>query len=298
MTLRLITETQVRYAEQMVNADVLGDGLGYVKFIENFGSDERIIESARMSTGKGFLGWGPHHTQECVRSRLGDGDWNDATAANYKRSFGEDPPCTCTPKPGDEKLLRYLWENKHATPFEMGGFTIEVKAPIMVFREWHRHRTQSYSELSARYTEVPDEFYVPTMERMRIAAQSQKNKQASGELLSEETSGFHRLTIAHTSEKAFKKYQEMLADGVAKEVARLVLPVNTYSKMRASTDLRNWFSFLTLRDDPNAQWEIQCFAKVAVEITRAIFPRSYGLYEEGRKNWREFLAWMSRGKEG
>jgi thymidylate synthase (FAD) len=94
---------------------------GYVELIESWGSDERIIEAARMSTGKGFTGWG---TPE---------------------------------KPGDEKLLRFLWKNQHATPFEMAGMTIEVKAPIFVFREWHRHRTQSYNEMSARYVPLPDE---------------------------------------------------------------------------------------------------------------------------------------------
>lgn len=96
---------------------------GYLKLIETWGSDERIIESARMSTAKGFLGWGPIACATCREE-----GW---------------PPENCEDKkPGDEKLLRFLWENEHATPFEMAGITIEVKAPIMVFREWHRHRTQ------------------------------------------------------------------------------------------------------------------------------------------------------------
>ncbi len=299
--IQLRTEIQTRYAEQMVNDNILGDGLGYIKFIENFGSDERIIESARMSTGKGFLGWGKPPIEECP---IGCGKFEAKTINDERMIFSAAsgwascPRCSNTAQQtiGDEKLLRYLWEMKHATPFEMGGFTLEVKAPIMVFREWHRHRTQSYSELSARYVEVPDEFYVPSMERMRIAAQSQKNKQGSGEPLSEEISEQSRGAIQMTSSHAFSEYQHMLKRGVAKEVARLVLPVNTYSKMRASTDLRNWFSFLTLRDDPAAQWEIQKFAQVAASITQAVFPRSYGLYEEGRKNWREFNAWMQDRK--
>jgi thymidylate synthase (FAD) len=80
---------------------------------------------------------------------------------------------------GDEKLLRYLYEHKHLTPFEMCGLTIEVQAPIFVFREWHRHRTQSYNELSARYTELPNLFYIPDNERLMAAKQSKKNKQGS-----------------------------------------------------------------------------------------------------------------------
>src|SRR5690606_17419484 len=116
---------------------------GYVRLVEAWGSDERIIEAARMSTGKGFLGWGPKE----------DG------------------------KPGDEKLLRYLWEHKHATPFEMAGLIVEVQAPIFVLREWHRHRTQSFNELSARYVPMPDLDYMPTVERVLMPPDG-KNKQA------------------------------------------------------------------------------------------------------------------------
>lgn len=97
---------------------------GYLKYIEHWGSDERVIESARMSTGKGFEGWGPKHTDDC----------------NFIKYCGE--ICNCGLKPGDEKLLRYLYEHKHHTPFEMAGLTIEVQAPIFVFRQWHKHRTQ------------------------------------------------------------------------------------------------------------------------------------------------------------
>src|SRR4029079_8395260 len=123
---------------------------GYVEIIDNWGSDERIIEAARMSTGKGFLGWG--------------GGWCPNSP--------HDTECTCKGTrqnpPGDGKLLRFLWEHKHATPFEMGGLVIEVMAPIFVFREWHRHRTQSYNEMSARYTPLPDVNYIPSIERLMI----------------------------------------------------------------------------------------------------------------------------------
>ena len=115
---------------------------GYIEPIEHWGSDERIIEAARMSTAKGFLGWG-------------------------------------TPDaPGDEKLLRFLWENKHQTPFEMAGLTIEVQAPIFVFREWHRHRVPfGYNEMSARYTPLPDVNYIPSVERLMIG---RREEQAGG----------------------------------------------------------------------------------------------------------------------
>src|SRR6185312_5363267 len=123
---------------------------GYLLHIESWGSDERIIEAARMSTDKGFLGWGP-----IVKCRQCD-DLFDAPERDCPNPAGSQPLHDCgrgghwfEEKPGDEKLLSYLWKNKHATPFEMTGMTIEVQAPIFVFREWHRHRTQSYNEMSA-----------------------------------------------------------------------------------------------------------------------------------------------------
>ena len=112
---------------------------GYVEFVESWGSDERIIEAARMSTAKGFLGWGP----KC--DRCGNGAAFDVATGKSQVAGDECPAIGCGGKlagTGDEKLLRYLWTHKHTTPFEMAGFTIEVQAPIFVFREWHRHRTQ------------------------------------------------------------------------------------------------------------------------------------------------------------
>lgn len=106
---------------------------GYIKLVETWGSDERIIEAARMSTAKGFNGWGPN--EQC-RFCGGDGSGQECCATGTGHDIGPYGP------PGDEKLLRYLWENKHSTPFEMAGAIVEVQAPIFVFREWHRHRTQ------------------------------------------------------------------------------------------------------------------------------------------------------------
>lgn len=116
---------------------------GYVKFIEAWGSDERIVEAARMSTQKGFLGWGP----DCSECRC---NTFDITYPDRKFKPGDPcPVCSTKLQAGDEKLLAFLWKNAHTTPFEMAGAIIEVQAPIFVFREWHRHRTQSYNEMSA-----------------------------------------------------------------------------------------------------------------------------------------------------
>jgi len=559
---------------------------GYVNFVESWGSDERIIESARMSTNKGFQGWG--NSEPCAHC---DGKGGGPMAISV--GYVECPMCNGKgwrgKKQGDEKLLRYLWEHKHWTPFEMAGLTIEVQAPIFVFREWHRHRTQclagdtvlnfdlpggikrrgrqaysltiaevfrkfqptvgkrkdkqgnpyfkrdrvramelrcvdestgkpshtkivdcwqsgmkevfevtleggsqvtmskdhrcltkqgwrrleecadlvagtseaefavvapyapppsqdlpeinetteewvaaygweglyevssegrarrilfgpgvrnlgkpmkrtvlasgyvssgfsrngkttpvllhrlvlesfvgpcpeghetchvngnrldarlanlrwgtaksnqadriihgsnktlrtvyqratsivskgiemtydievsgpshnfsadgmivhnSYNELSARYTEVPELWYVPSNERLQNGGQSKKNKQGSGEGL--DASGIKHLShrIDRSSRESFANYRALLDAGVARELARLVLPVNTYSRMRASANLRNWLGFLTLRMDESAQWEIREYANAVHAILAEKFPRTLALFDEGNK---------------
>ncbi len=222
---------------------------GYIRKVDAWGSDASIIEAARMSTAKGFLGWG-------------------------------------TPEaPGDEKLLRYLWENQHATPFEMAGVTIEVQAPIFVFREWHRHRVPfGYNEMSARYTPLPDLNYLPTVERLLI--NSKTNKQAGtvagADELDEVGAESFRAALADSYAAAQTLYETALASGVPKELARVHLPVGRYSRMRATGNLRGWLGFLSLRMAPNAQWEIRMYANALAEILAEQFPRTMKLYAEGR----------------
>lgn len=219
---------------------------GYCQHVTSWGSDESIIEAARMSTNKGFKGWG---TEEA---------------------------------PGDEKLLRYLYENKHTTPFEMAGLTVEIKAPIFVFRQWHRHRTQSYNEMSARYTPLPAEDYVPTVERLMV--NSTKNKQAGtakgAAALDEEKAERFRETLQRMYNVSQGVYEDALRNGVPKELARLVLPVARYSKMRASANLHNWLRFLRLRLDPHAQYEIRVYAQAIGTMIAHQFPHTWSLFCE------------------
>jgi thymidylate synthase (FAD) len=218
---------------------------GYVQLVETWGSEESIIEAARMSTGKGFNGWG-------------------------------------TPEePGDEKLLAYLYNNKHSTPFEMAGMIIEVKAPIFVFREWHRHRTQSYNEMSARYIPLPDENYIPSIERLMMQGGANKQAQGVGTTLTEDAARIFQKSLKSSYNQAQAIYDYGLQVGVPKELARLPVPVARYSRMRASTNLRNWLGFLTLRNHPAAQWEIQQYAKNVAELIEENFPRTYELYVKG-----------------
>lgn len=245
---------------------------GYVELVETWGSDERIIEAARMSTNKGFQGWGPH----C--SNCGYRDDESVLGAGC-------PMCHGKVVAGDEKLLRYLYENNHATPFEMAGATVEVQAPIFVFREWHRHRTASYNEMSARYTPLPDVNYVPTVGRLML--NSKTNKQAGtvagAAELTEGMAQLFRDELAARYEAAETLYQHALKTGVPKELARIHLPVGRYSRMRASANLRNWLGFLTLRMAPNAQWEIRQYAEQLHHILAAHFPRTLALFDEGVK---------------
>lgn len=219
---------------------------GYVVLVESWGSDERIIESARMSTSGAFRGWGPKE----------DGS------------------------PGDERLLRYLWKNGHHSPFEMAGVTVEVQAPIFVFRQWMRHRVQSFNEHSGRYAEMPDLCFTPTPERVRKTCA--KNKQGSdGEPISlavfEEWCARlerHRAMIRET-------YEWALAQGISKELARIDTPLSNYTKMRASAKLRNWLDFLRQRLYSHAQEEIQEYAKAIGSIVANKFPRTWALFSEG-----------------
>ncbi len=248
---------------------------GYVELVEHWGSDERIIEAARMSTGKGFQGWEVLFCRVC--------GYKHDFKAIYCDGCGGDHLEVVT---GDEKLLKFLYENQHMTPFEMGGLVIEVQAPIFVFREWHRHRTQSYNEMSARYAPLPDVNYVPTVERLMMnvgGTNKQAGTVAGSETLNRFSAATFRVDLQEKYDAAEKSYQEALRDGVPKELARIGLPVGRYSRMRASANLRNWLGFLTLRQAPGAQWEIRQYADAVGALVAELFPRTWALFSEGSK---------------
>lgn len=275
---------------------------GYVKLIEVWGSDERVIESARMSTDKGFQGWNAESIWACDHCNVQiDVPHNDKSAVVEHAvpphllldgRFELDHDHYVRPEThrlryasghnGDEKLLKYLYDNWHHTPFEHAGMTVEIQAPIFVFREWHRHRTQSYNELSARYTELPDLFYIPFSDRISTGAQSTTNKQGSeaGGLTKTPVDVAYR--IAEMMRAARANYKELLSLGLSRELARIVIPVAQYSRMRASANLRNWLAFLTLRLEPNAQHEIRAYAQIVAALVAQNFPRTSDLFTAKR----------------
>lgn len=240
---------------------------GYLEVVRTWGSDEEIVSAARMSTDGAFRGWGCSTCNGTKKTRVceGHGDWDTI----------ECPDCTSSSKhPGDERLLRYLWTNNHHTPFEMCGVTFEVQAPIFVFRQWHRHRTFSYNELSARYTEMPDLYYTPAQFKM----QSTSNKQGSSVQIDDPYAATTTYNVLIA--QARFTYDKLLSLGVSREQARGVLPVCQYSRMRVSGNLRNWLHFLDLRCDPHAQEEIRVYADCIRTHLVDAFPRTMELYNE------------------
>jgi thymidylate synthase (FAD) len=169
----------------------------------------------------------------------------------------------------DSKLIDYLVKNRHTSPFESVAFTFEVKAPIFVFRQWHRHRTWSFNEISARYSELPEEFYIP--EVSQITTQSASNKQMRTEVEHPHAAELQDL-ISHSCQTSFNVYKGLLKSGAPRELARGVLPVNTFSRMFATVDLHNLLHFLKLRLHEHAQYEIRVYAEAMLELITPIVP--------------------------
>lgn len=224
----------------MTRVDLLDHG--YIRLVDHMGGDLSIVRAARVSY---------------------DAAWR----------AGED-------EGSDERLIRYLWRNGHTTPFEAVTVTFEVHAPIFVFRQWHRHRTWSFNELSARYRELPEEFYVP--DPALIGVQSASNKQARN--IGEHYEGRYEEAEAMRQfcQSAFKAYRELLSYGWPRELARSVLPVATYSTMFATVNLLNLLKFLTLRTHEHAQHEIRVYADAMRDLAATVAPVALAAWSEGQ----------------
>lgn len=221
---------------------------GFVRLVDHMGGDISISRAARVSY---------------------DAAWR----------AGED-------EGSDAKLIRYLWKNHHTTPFEAVTLTFEVKAPIFVFRQWHRHRTWSYNELSGRYRELSEEFYVPEPAAIGVQAANNKQGRDLGADLTDQQKGdleFQRNIARHAMQKAFEAYRALLADGWPRELARSVLPVATYSHMFATVDLLNLMKFLTLRCDGHAQYEIRVYADAMRDLARTVAPVAISAWEDATR---------------
>lgn len=198
---------------------------GYIKLLDTMGSDQDIVDAARVSYDR--------------------------------RGVSK-----------DRALIRFLLRHKHTSPFEMGLMKFEVAMPIFVARQWVRHRTASMNEVSARYTQLPDHMFVPEV----ISLQSTDNKQGRKDLIESDLDERYRALIDDVNNFAYSAYEQMLADGVSREMARGVLPLNIYTKFVWLMDLHNLMHFLKLRLDSHAQDEIRDYATVIEGIMGERFP--------------------------
>lgn len=193
----------------------------------------------------------------------------------------------------DEKLINYLKSHFHNTPFEMVEFKFEVKLPIFVVRQWHRHRTWSYNEVSARYTELPKVFYVPELEQIGIQSAWNKQCRDTGAAMSE---NFRRQKIVELQEyrqhceKSFELYRTLLDRSWPREIARCVLPFATYTKMFAKVDLHNLFHFLTLRNDSHSQYEIRVYAQAMEDLIQPIIPVAFKAFKDLIAHWKHLAT--------
>lgn len=220
---------------------------GVVRLCDSMGSDLNVVRAARVSY---------------------DAAWR----------AGED-------EGSDRKLINYLWKHGHTTPFEAVVFTFEVEAPIFDLRQWHRHRTQSYNELSARYRPLPRKYYLPQPEQVGVQSKDNKQGRTTGQddpqLLAARLAQIEQVRVH--CEAAFSLYDELLAADWPKELARMVLPMSTYSHMFTTLNLLNLLKFCTLRADAHAQYEIRVYAEAMIELVRPIVPVSIAAWEANNR---------------
>lgn len=177
----------------------------------------------------------------------------------------------------DAKLTKYLVSHGHNTPLEFCQLRFYAKMPIFVARQWVRHRTASINEISLRYVDASEEFYIPAWERMQ--RQSESNKQGSGsELVPDPT--YCREVFLKACSASFRAYDTLLNEGLSKELARSVLPLGTYTEWYWQTDLHNFLHFCKLRTDPHAQYEIRVYAEAMLAQAESIFPTIIAAWRE------------------
>ncbi len=175
-------------------------------------------------------------------------------------------------------LLRYLLRHKHTSPFEQAVITLDIKLPIFVARQLIRHRTQSLNELSGRYSELPEEFYVP--DRAQICYQATDNKQGRSGPLHEDEARQLQQQLYDEATESFQSYHQFLEAGVSRETARINLPLSTYTQWCTTMNLHNLLHMLALRLDPHAQWECRMYAEAIARIVKDWVPITWEAFED------------------
>lgn len=230
---------------------------GFVRAVDYMGDDSSIVQAARVSYGSGT------------------------------KKVSE-----------DRGLIRYLMRHRHTTPFEMCEIKYHVKLPIFVARQWIRHRTASVNEYSARYSIMDREFYIPEPEV--LAAQSVVNNQGRGDVLSSEQATAVIQLLKQDAQQCYDNYETMLKPaeengyGLARELARMNLTLNSYSQWYWKINLHNLFHFLQLRIDPHAQYEIRVYAEAMLKTVQAWVPIACEAFEDYRRGAVTFSASMMK----
>ena len=232
---------------------------GFVRVIDYMGDDTSIVQSARVSYGKG--------TKQISN---------------------------------DKGLIKYLMRHRHSTPFEMCEIKFHIKLPIFIARQWIRHRTANVNEYSARYSILDKEFYIPSPEN--LAAQSATNNQGRGDALTTEEASNVIDILRRDAEQTYSNYETLLNEnssgetiddnkaGIARELARMNLTLNTYTQWYWKIDLNNLLHFLALRADGHAQYEIRVYADAMLDIVRKWVPLTYAAFEDYRVGGTEVSA--------
>lgn len=221
----------VESAEAILDKEFPVLNKGFVRLVDYMGSDERIVQSARVSYSKGT---------KTIRE--------------------------------DAALIDYLLRNAHTSPFEQVILTFHCKMPIFIARQWVRHRTARLNEISGRYSIMEEEFYIP--ELTDIAQQSTDNKQGRGAAFATEQAQQIQQEMVQEQEKSYQAYQKFIDMGVARELARVNLPLSLYTQWYWQIDLHNLFHFLKLRLHNHAQKEIRVYAEVMLEIAEKVVPQA------------------------
>lgn len=217
-------------AEEILDKEFPVLDKGFVRLVDYFGGDQRIVQSARVSYGEG------------TKTVSQDG-----------------------------ALIDYLLRHQHTSPFEQVVMTFHVKMPIFVARQWVRHRMGRMNEVSGRYSIMKEEFYVPAEDK--VSPQSSNNKQGRADEAFDKDSACQIINDLESGQKAaYENYSKLIDKGLAREIARINLPLSLYTEFYWQMDLHNLFHFLKLRLDSHAQYEIRVYAQTMLEICKKVAP--------------------------
>lgn len=245
----------------MKNDNVLGDGIGSVTLIDSMPQLSECFARHGLHPEPMVTAPGDKRIVDAARNSI---------AGQEVKAISD-----------DRKLIRYLYWNGHTTPFEFVKFTFHVRLPIFCARQWIRHRTGSFNEESARYGKLASDFYVPSVERLLAGGQAKQNKQGSAAAPFDQLIAKNlREDIERASENSYRMYEHLLESGVARELARMVLPTHIYTQWYWTTDLHNLMNFLRLRLHLHAQWEMQQYAKAIWPMAKALAPIAMEAWEE------------------